>query len=144
MLCKFPKWAINKILHKQEDQKKSHKKRQIPTSKQAVKKCHIVVPYVQGICESYKSICGKHGVTVHFMWGQTLKNILVSPKDKDTIAKKNSVMYWYRCDKIESDEEYIGELSRMFGDRYKEHLKAPSPIFDHQNNTGHTKQWRNL
>ena len=26
----------------------------------------------------------------------------------------------------------------MFGERYQEHLTAPSPIFHHWNNTGHT------
>ena len=56
-----------------------------------------VVPYVQGISESFKSICGKHGVTVHFKAGKILKNILVSPTDKDTLTRKNSVIYWYRC-----------------------------------------------
>ena len=75
ILCKYPKWAINKIIHKQEDQKKSNKKKQTPSSKQSVKKYHIVVSYVRGICESFKSICSKHGVTVHFKGGQTLKNI---------------------------------------------------------------------
>ena len=33
---------------------------------------------------------------------------------------------------------YIGEISRTFGKRFKEHLKAPSPIHDHSNTTGHT------
>ena len=33
--------------------------------------------------------------------------------------------------------EYIGESSRMFGERFKEHLKTPSPIYDHQSNSGH-------
>ena len=27
---------------------------------------------------------------------------------------------------------------RSFGERYKEHLKAPSPIFQHQCSSGHT------
>ena len=62
--------------------------KQIPPPKQSIKKCHIVVSLVQGICESFKSICSKHGVTIHFKGGQTLKNILVSPKDKDTMTKK--------------------------------------------------------
>ena len=35
------------------------------------------------------------------------------------------------------DEEYIGESSRTFGERFKEHQKAPSPIFDHYTTTGH-------
>ena len=33
--------------------------------------------------------------------------------------------------------EYIGETGRNFGERYKEHLRAPSPIFDHFQTTGH-------
>ena len=33
---------------------------------------------------------------------------------------------------------YIGESARNFGERFKEHLKAPSPIHDHTNISGHT------
>ena len=96
-----------------------------------------MVPYSQGIGESLKNICKKHGVDVHFKGGQTLKNILVSPKDKDNITNKSSVIYQYTCGMIDCDQEYIGESGRTFGERYKEHLKAPSPIFLHQNNSGH-------
>ena len=60
----------------------------------------------------FKSISGKPGVAFHFKGGQILKNILVSPIDKDTMKGKNSVIYWHRCDKIDCDEEYIGESSR--------------------------------
>ena len=122
---------------KQEDQKKLNKKKHTPPSKQSVKKCHIVGPHIQGIRESFKSICGKYGVTVHFKGVQTLKNIWVSAKDKETMTRKNGVLYWYRCDKIDIDEEYIGESSRMYWERYREHLKAQSPIFDHQMNSGY-------
>ena len=140
MLCKYPKSAINKIIHKQKDQKKSNKKKQI----QDAKKCHIIVPYIHGICEIFKSICGKHGVAVHFKEGQTLKSILVSLKDKDTMTTINSVIYWYRCDKINCDEEYVGETSRTFGERYQEYLMASSPIFNHQNITGHNATVENF
>ena len=54
---------------------------------------HIVIPYVPGICESIKNIGKKHGVAVYFKGGWTLKNILVSPKDKDEMVNKNSVIY---------------------------------------------------
>ena len=60
-----------------------------------------------------------------------LKNLLAFPKDKDTITKQSSVIYWFKCDKTECDDEYIGESSRTFGQRYKEHLKASSLIFEH-------------
>ena len=44
---------------------------------------------MQGICESIKTISEKHGVDVHFKGGQTLKNILVSPKEKMLWPKKS-------------------------------------------------------
>ena len=31
----------------------------------------------------------------------------------------------------------IDESARTFGERFKEHLKHPSPIYDHSNTTGH-------
>ena len=33
--------------------------------------------------------------------------------------------------------EYIEETGRNFDERYKEHLRVPSPIFDHFQTTGH-------
>ena len=119
-------------------------KKQTPTHKHSTKKCHIVIPYAQGICESINNICEKHGVSVHFKGGQTLKNILVSPKDKDIMAKKNSVICSYGCGRIDCDEEYIGESGRTFGERFKEHLKAPSPVFGQQNNSGHETSMENF
>ena len=130
--CKYPEWAIKKIFHKQQNKQK----KQTPKSKYPAK-CHIVIPYSQGIGESLKNICKKHGVDVHFKGGKTLKNILVSPKDRDKVTNKNSVIYSYTCGSIDCGEEYVGESSRTFGERYREHLKAPSPIFLHQNSSGH-------
>ena len=68
----------------------------------------------------------------------------VSPKDKDNIKKKSNVIYWFRCDKMDWEEENIGESSRTFEERYKEHLKAPSPMHEHQNSTGHITSVENF
>ena len=51
----------------------------------------------------------------------------MTPKDKDPIQKQNGVSYRYQCDRVECDEEYIGESSRTFGERFTEHLKPPVP-----------------
>ena len=59
------------------------------------------------------------------------------PKDKDEMKKQSNIIYWYRCGRTECDDEYIGELARTFEERFKEHLKAPSPIYEHDNTTGH-------
>ena len=113
---------------------------QAPTKKTNTnnqKKSHIVVPYYSGLSESIKNIGSKYGVEVYFKGGSTIKNLLMSPKDKDPIQKQSGVIYRFQCDRVDCDEEYIGESSRTFGERFMEHLKPPSPIYDHSNITGH-------
>ena len=43
----------------------------------------------------------------------------------------------YRCGRMECNDEYTGESGRTFGERFREHMRAPSPILDHHNITGH-------
>ena len=107
-------------------------------------KGHIVIPYTQGLCESIKRICGRYGIQTHFKGGTTIKNLLVSPKDKDPMVNQSSAIYWYQCGDLGCDDEYIGETSRTFGERYKEHLKAPSAIHHHSTITGHTTNHNNF
>ena len=76
----------DKVISKQEDQKKSTKKAE-SIRPHSEKKCYIV-PYSQGLCESYKTIYNKFGIQVHFKGGQTPRNLFISPKDKNTITKK--------------------------------------------------------
>ena len=133
--CKYPKWAIRKIFKQQHRKEKKHTPRR--TTNKPINRSHIVIQYVPGICESIKNIGKKHGVAVYFKRGRTLKNILVSPKDKDEMVEKNSVIYSYCCGEIDCDEEYIGESGRTFGERFEEHLNNPSPIFTHQNTSSH-------
>ena len=96
-----------------------------------------MVPYYQGLSESIKRSCKKYGVKVHFKGGLAIKNLPMAPKDKDAILKKSGVINRYKCDRVECDEEYIGKSARTFAERFKEHQKAPSPIYDHFNISGH-------
>ena len=98
----------------------------------------MVVPYAKRLSESLENVCRKHRVQVHFKGGNTIKSLLVAPKDKDPITKKSGIIYRYKCDRVECDYEYIGESSRTYGERFREHLKAPSPIYEHCNITGHS------
>ena len=65
-------------------------------------------------------------------------------KIKTISLKKSGIIYRYKCDRLECDQEYIGETARTFGERFKEHLKAPSPIFDHSNISGHSTTINNF
>ena len=88
----------------------------------------MVIPYIPGLGEKFKRTCNKQGFQVHFKSKNTIKQLLMAPKDKDPKLAKSAVIYEYKCTTINCTEEYIGESGRTFGDRDKEHLKAPSPI----------------
>ena len=108
------------------------------TVQSSTPKINIVVPYHQGLSESIKRTCKKYGIQVHCKGGHTIKNLLMAPKDKDHILNKSAVIYRYKCHRVECDEEYIGESARTFAERFKEHPKPPSPVYDHSNTSGHS------
>ena len=141
--CKYPTWALNRI------QKKINNpgRKQAPTnttSNNTQKKSYIMVQYYSGLSKSIKNIGRKFGVQVYCKGGTTIKNLLMAPKDRDPIQKQSGVIYRYHCDRVNCDEEYIGESSRTFGERFKEHLKPPSPIYDHSNISGHSVNINNF
>ena len=77
----------------------------------------IVILYTQGLSDSVKHISSKHGSQVHFKIGKTLKNFLITPKDKENIIK--IVIYSYKYNRLECDEEYVGESAGTFGERFR-------------------------
>ena len=138
--CKYPDLAINRVKLKSlatHQKKKRGNHKQPGSRKISSPKPYIVVPYHQGLGESYKNICKQYWIDVHLKGGQTIKDHLMSPKDKDPINKKSGVIYRYKCDRVDCNDEYIGESAINFEERLKEHLKAPYPIYDHHNISGH-------
>ena len=128
--CKYPMWALNRV---NITQNKRNYKGTNNINNTNTKMPYIVVPYIKGMSESCKNICRKQGVEVYFKGGSTIKDLLVHPKDEDTILQKSGVIYRYRCGRVDCEEEYIGESDRTFGERFTEFMRAPSPIIDHQN-----------
>ena len=79
----------------------------------------MVIPYDKGISESIKKTCSKHGVQVYFKGGNTIKNLLVAPKDQDTIQKKvksyidTKVTGWnVMRNRLESPQEHLERGSK--------------------------------
>ena len=144
--CNYPKWALDKV-----EKRLNRSTRQVNAggnntaqSANPKSKGHIVIPYTQGLCKSIRKICGMYGIQTHFKGGRTIKNLLVSPKDKDPMLNQSGAIYRYQCSNLGCDDEYIGETSRTFGERYKEHLKAPSAIHHHSIQTGHPTNQNNF
>ena len=98
---------------------------------------HIVIPYIQGLGDSFMKTCGKYGIQTHFTGNSTIKHLLFKPKDQDPKEKKSCVIYSYQCGEIACDEKNIGETSRTLGERCHEHLKEPSLFHVHSLQSGH-------
>ena len=150
--CKYPKWALDKV-EKRLMRPPSEVSNGAdswgmactqPTINEVNTKGHIVIPYTQGLCKSIRKICSRYGIQTHFKGNSTIKNLLVSPKYKDLMANKSGAIYWFQCWDLACGDEYIGETSRTFGERFKEHLKEPSPIHHHSINTGHPTTQQNF
>ena len=101
-------------------------------NKNSTCKGYIVIPFAKGVSENVQRKCSKYGINTYFRGNRTIDNILVSP-----VQHKSGTIYCYRCNWFDCDEEYIGESARTFLERCKEHHKAPFPIQNHQNTTGH-------
>ena len=138
--CNYPMWALDKVEKRftrstgevNDGANSQGTAGTEPTTNEVKTKGHIVIPYTQGLCESIKKICGRYGIQTHFKGTSTIKNLLVSPKDKDPMVNKSGAIYWFHCGDLTCDDEYIGETSRTFGQRFKEYLKDPSPIHAHK------------
>ena len=136
--CKYPEWALNRVKLRTKNKKtRTIRKNTVNNNNSSSPKSFMVVPYHKGVSESLKNTCNKHGIQVYFKGGSIIKSLLMSPKDKDPIFKKSGVIYRFKCGRVDCDEDYIGESSRTFAERLKEHQKAPSPISDHSNISGH-------
>ena len=105
---KYPTWALNRVKNKikapsrQELQRREH-----DNTKGHNKPC-MILPYVRGLSESMKNICNKHGVQVYYKGGNTIKGLLMAPKDKDHITNKSSIIYRFKCHRVDCDDEYMG------------------------------------
>jgi len=72
----------------------------------------VVIPYVQNVSDSVARIMRKYDVPVAMKPYQTLKNVLVHPKDKQNKEEITECMYKVPC--ANCDKTYVGETGRKF------------------------------
>ena len=94
---KYPNWALNRVKSKiKAPNKQDPKRREHNNNIKGQNKPHIILPYVRGLSASVKNICSKHGVQVHYTGGNTIKGLLMAPKDKDHITIKSGIIYRFK------------------------------------------------
>ena len=95
--CRYPKWAMDRVersflrLTSKEGNNANTQDTTGAkcTSTGAKSKSHVAIPYTQDLCKSIKKICSKYGIQTYFTGKRTIKNLLVSPKDKDPMENKS-------------------------------------------------------
>ena len=143
--CQFPNWALNQWYHKflNNNQPNNNTRNNSITNQDnnhtnttTKRNITLVVLYIKEISEKFKKLCKSKGIQVHIKSSNTLRT-QSTPRTR-TQKQKSGIIYYYKCPHINCPEAYIGESGRALGERIKEHLKAPSPIFHHSSSTGHT------
>ena len=87
--CKYPTWAVNRVKMLMRTPAYKKKNNNSTNTQQNCQKPYMVVLYYEGLSESVKRTCKKHGVQVYFRGGVTIKNLLMAPKDQDPMLKKS-------------------------------------------------------
>ena len=133
--CGYQEWSFKRACVKKD---KSTPNQQDSAS-DTKNKINVVIPFVQGLSEKIKRVYSQYGASTAFKPHQTLRQLLVAPKDKASDEEKSGVVYRYPCKGC--DKVYIGETKRSLGDRIKEHCAKTtsnqSALAEHSKNTGH-------
>ena len=104
----------------------------------------MVGPFTWCLSQSVKNICVKVGIQAHFRRDDAIKNLLVSPKERETFTQRSEVIYRYKCDMLMCEEGYIAKSGWTFWESLREHLRVPSPIYGHAYNSGHHTNFDNF
>ena len=149
--CHFPTWALNKLQHNfdwrhyinnessstDSQHNNNHNNNWTSNNNNNNKNLCIGVPCIQGLGEKFKRTCSKKGIQIHFKGLNTIKTLLMTPKEKDIKLQKSVVTYKFKCPQSNCPQEYVKDSGWEFGDGLKENLRAPSPIHQQTSCTGH-------
>ena len=102
--CNYPKWALDKVekrctrstVEVNDGANSQGTSGTQPTTNEVKTKGHIVIPYTQGLCKSIKKICGRCDIQTLFKGSNTIRNLLVSPNDKDPMVNKSRAICWFQ------------------------------------------------
>ncbi|XP_070532995.1 uncharacterized protein [Ptychodera flava] len=123
--CGYPSWTFNRVSKQSKPKATTSKAR-----KDFVRKGQNVLPYVKGISEALKRTFNSYGILVCFKPTQTLRQLLVAPKDKTAKKDITGPVYMIPCqgqtDKGPCTQFYIGETERSLKTRFLEHRRPSS------------------
>ena len=116
----YPKWMI------EQSHKSTHLAEPLinPDTGNEVKKTNFIsAPYFPGLSESFKQLFKYAHIQVCFKGHNTIKSMLMHPKDKINPLLKKDIVYQWSCTNPGCKSSYIGETCRSLRECVKEHSK---------------------
>ena len=109
------------------------------TGNEVKKNIFISAPYFPGLSASFKQLFRYTHIRVCFKGQNTIKSMLMHPKDKIDPSLKKDIVYRWSCTNPGCKSSYIRETSRSLGECVKEHSKegSNSTICQHCSTKGH-------
>ena len=161
--CGYSSKVIQNVIQGRTKSTSKPKKSSGNISSSKERKTMVVVPYVKGLSEKVQRIFKRHGIHCAMKPANTLRSMLVRPKDPRQLLDNSDVVY--RIPGKNCDSPYIGETGRHLKCRISEHqasvkkvanrkytrsrkLQADqeenkSALADHAAQTNHTIDWDN-
>ncbi|XP_072015090.1 uncharacterized protein [Amphiura filiformis] len=127
-ICEYTKWTWTAPSSRKRDPK--------PRRSDTPSKGHVSLPYVQDVTEAINRKIRSAGVTVHVKPSNTIRSMVVSPKDKVKTLDRSGSIYQIQCKDCPS--QFIGETEKALGKRVSEHKREPSPVGGHMKSARHS------
>ena len=136
--CGYREWTF---LRAQSKSKQQTSDTETDTTK---KSFSVTLPFVEGVSEKVRRAFNTAGVATTFKPHRTLRQTLVSPKDKTVVEDQSGVVYQLNCQ--DCDASYISESGRKLGKRLAEHkssaASSKSAVREHVvRSGGHNIDW---
>ena len=135
----YPDWMLAET---REDVKEIRREEELTSGakREKRKKGPVVIPYIRGFSEELKRIFGGFGVPMYFKPSNTLRQLLVHPKDPVGKDKVVGPVYKISCEDYEAT--YVGETERSLKARFGEHRRPSSTTSEvsrhvHSDNPNH-------
>ena len=132
---RYPDWLIDRVdSHETEDNinedsegqnsESGDQSREVEAVRgvpEVKKKYPVVIPYIKGVSEQLRRVYKQYNVPAFFKPSNTLRQLLVRPKDKLGKEKVVGPVYEISCENCEA--KYIGETERSLKARFQEHRR---------------------
>ena len=122
----YPDWILREL--RVDNSNKGEVKRlelvKETSDKERNKKLSVVIPYIKGFSEQIRPVLGKYSIPTYFKPMNTLRQLLVKPKDP--VDKENVVGLVYKIKCEECEAMYVGDTERSLQSRLNEHRRPSS------------------